>query len=208
VYSLAQVLWPLPNRCCRFSRQIGSGDWHRALARALIAIMAYAPSRRRGAKPGRPKSRREPTPDRCRGLELLAGRTLSWAGRLFPVVPLIVAATAYAAEPLPKKFVGSWCLDSEEHQAAIYKKRPQPGDFCQFAEDRLVVRANGFETAESRCALIEVTPVKTLKYETFRAIFGCRSNKDQLDHWVFDAWMWTTDDVLGIQDTPDKNPDP
>jgi hypothetical protein len=35
------------------------------------------------------------------------------------------------------KFVGSWCLDSKDDQAAIYKKRPQPGD-CQFAEDRSV----------------------------------------------------------------------
>jgi hypothetical protein len=45
-------------------------------------------------------------------VELLAGCRLSWAGRFFPVVPLIVAAIAYAAEPLPTKFIGSWCLDS------------------------------------------------------------------------------------------------
>jgi hypothetical protein len=156
-----------------------------------------------------PPSRRSLKTPPIRALELLSGyardcctEALLRAGSFPLLVILVVASAANAAELLPRKFFGSWCLDSKDGQAAIYKKRPQPGD-CQFTEDRIVVHANGFDTAESRCVLIEATPVTTAQYETLRAIFGCQSNKDRLDHWVFDAWMWTTDSTLGIQDTPD-----
>jgi len=116
---------------------------------------------------------------------------------------LIMAAPSRvpAAERLPTKFAGTWCAEMADTVQTIYQRQGPSG--CKSAEDRISIGHTAIDFAsESRCVLIDLTPIAHAKSETFRAVFGCISLKDRSDHWVYDSWMWMDDDKLGISDTP------
>jgi hypothetical protein len=121
------------------------------------------------------------------------------------VLIIMIAAPwgAHAAERLlPMNFAGVWCAEMADPAETIYQ-RQGPND-CKSAQDQISVRRTAIDFAsESRCVLIDLTPIADAKSETFRAIFGCISLTDRSDHWVFDSWMWMRDDgKLGMSDTP------
>jgi len=120
------------------------------------------------------------------------------------IIMIAAPSGAHAAERLPTKFTGTWCAEEMADTAQTTYQRQGPSG-CKSAEDQISIRHNAIDFAsESRCVLIDLTPIADAKSETFRAVFGCISLKDRSDHWVFDSWMWMQDDKLGMSDTPDS----